>query len=120
MARIGGMFYIKINGKLYQAGDGEFSFNVGGLKREAKLSSAGVAGFIAKPQVPYCEGELLLTGDLNINEILSAENSTITLELYNGKTFALYDAYFAGEGEINTEGVIKVRFEGLKGELING
>ena len=120
MSRIGGIFNIKINGKLFQAGDGEFTFNTGGVKREGKLSSSGVAGFTAKPQIPYCEGDLLNMKDLDVNEILNAEDATVTLELYNGKTFALYDAYYAGDGEIATDGNIKVRFEGKKGELING
>ena len=120
MSKLGGVFYLKIDGKLYQAGEGAFTFSVGGLKREAKLSSSGVAGFIAKPTVPYCEGELILSKDLDFSELLKAENVTVTLELYNGKTFILSEAFFVGEGEASTDGTVKIRFEGKKGELVNG
>ena len=120
MSRIGGIFYFRINGKLYQAGDGSFTFSLGGFKREAKLSSSGVAGFLAKPIVPFCEGEIILSKDLDLSELTNAENATVTLELYNGKTFVLTDAFYVGDSECNTEGTLKIRFEGKKGELING
>ena len=120
MHRIGGICHLKIQGKQYTAGDGEFSFSVGGLKREAKLSSSGVAGFVAKPQVPFVEGELILTRELDVAELFGVEDATLTLELYSGKTVVIHNAYFAGDGEGSTNGTLKVRFEGLKGELING
>jgi hypothetical protein len=118
--RVGGVCYLKINGSLYTLGDGEFSYNVGALKREAKLSKSGVVGFIAKAQVPFCEGEIIHTKELDVSQLLNLEDATVTLELYNSKTFLLHNAWFAGEGDISDEGSIKVRFEGLKGELING
>ena len=113
---------MKIDGKLYQAGDGAFTFSVGGLKREAKLSSSGVAGFIAKPVVPSCEGELILSKDLDISALQAIENATVTIELYSGKSFILHEAYYCGgdAGEGSTEGTYKVKFEGKTGELING
>lgn len=119
-ARIGGVVYLRINGKLYTAGEGEFTFNTGGFKRAAKLGSGGVAGFNATATVPFLEGEMIHTADLDEAELKTTENATITLELYNGKTFILYDAWYASEGDFSSEGTIKVRFEGLKGELING
>ena len=120
MSRLGGIFYLKINGKIYQAGEGAFTFSLGGVKREAKLSSSGVAGFIAKPLVPYIEGELILSKHLDMADLKDAENVTVTLDLYNGQTFILSEAFFVGEGEVSTEGTIKIRFEGKKGELVNG
>ncbi len=119
MSRIGGVFYLRVGGKLYQAGDGAFTFSIGGVKREAKMSSSGVAGFLAKPVVPYLEGDLILR-DLDLEELVNAEDVTVTLELYNGKSFVLHEAYYVGESEATTEGTIKIRFEGKRGELLNG
>jgi hypothetical protein len=120
MSRLGGVFSFKLNAKLYQAGEGAFTFSLGGIKREAKLSSSGVAGFIAKPLVPYIEGELILSKELEIQDLKDAENVTVALELYNGKTFMLREAFFVGEGEASTDGTIKIRFEGKTGEIFNG
>lgn len=120
MSRLGGVFYLRIDGSLYQAGDGAFTFSLGGIKREAKLSSSGVAGFIAKPLVPFLEGELILSKELDIVALKAAENVTATLDLYSGKTFILKEAFFVGEGEASTDGTLKIRFEGKSGELVNG
>lgn len=117
--RIGGVVYLRVNDKLHTLGDGEVSMNAGGLKREAVLSSSGVAGFSAKPQVPYCEGEILCTKELDIEALGKTEDADVTVELYNGKTFALYNAYWASEGELTSDGKLKFRFEGLKAEFIN-
>ena len=44
------------------------------------------------------------------------ENTTVTLELANGKVFTVRDAYYAHDGPITTEmGEIPVRFEGPSG-----
>ena len=119
-ARVGGVVYLRVDDKLYPLGDGDITFNIGGLKREAVLANAGVAGFSAKPQVPYIEGELVHTKDLDIPALLVVEDARVTAELYNGKTVLLHNAYFAGDGEFTSEGKLKFRFEGLRGELING
>ena len=120
MAGVGGIVYLRIDGKLFPLGDGDITFNIGGLKREAVLLSSGVAGFSAKPQVPYIEGELVHTKELDIAALLKVEDATVTAELYNGKTVVLHHAYFAGDGEFTSEGKLKFKFEGLQGELING
>lgn len=117
--RIGGLFYLKMNGKMIITTDGEFTFNPGKPKRQAEKDGAmGVAGFSAEAQVPYAEGEIYDTRDLDTESILDAENATVTLELYNGKTFILTGAAYCGEGEITSKGRMKVRFEGMKGEIV--
>ncbi len=120
MGRIGGIVYLRKDGKLITLGDGDLSFNLGGIKREAVLSSSGVAGFSGKFQVPFIEGEMLHTKDLDIKEMLDTEDATISAELYNGKTFILHEAFFVGEGDVSSDGKFKFRFESAKeGELID-
>lgn len=118
--RIGGIFYLKKNGKLIVTTEGEFTFNLGKPKRQAEKNGAlGVAGFSAEAQVPYVDGEIYDVESLDVNDLLDTEDATITLELYNGKTFFLYSSSYCGEGEITTKGRLKVRFEGMEADLKN-
>lgn len=118
MARIAGTFYLKVNNKLQYA-SGEFKFSPGIPKREAVLSSFGFAGYKEEPTTAYIEGELL-DRDLDHKELLNLKNGTITLELANGNTFVLSEAFCCGEVSITTEGKLDIRFEGSKGEIIRG
>ena len=117
--RIGGIFYLKINGKMIVTTEGEFTYNLGKPKRQAEKTGAlGVAGFSAEAQVPYCDGEIFDTKDLDVEELLDIEDATVTVELFNGKTFILTGAAFCGEGEFTTKGRLKVRFEGMEAQLV--
>lgn len=116
--RIGGIVYLNVNGEQLDV-KGNFSYGHGQPKREAVVGQDGVHGHTAKPQVPFVEGEITDRADLDVKALLNVENATVTLELYNGKTFVLRDAWQAGAGEGNTEeGNLEVRFEGLSGEEI--
>ena len=118
--RIGGIFYLKVNGKIIITTEGEFTYNIGKPKRQAEKSGAlKVAGFSAEAQVPYIDGEIYDTADLDVEELLDRENATVTIELYNGKTVILTGAAFCGEGEFNTKGRLKVRFEGMEGDIVS-
>ena len=118
--RIGGVFYLKVNGKMIMTTEGEFTYNLGKPKRQAEKNGAlGVAGFSSEAQVPYVDGEIYDTHDLDVEEILDIEDATVTIELFNSKTFILTGASFCGEGEFNTKGRLKVRFEGMNAELVS-
>ena len=54
--------------------------------------------------------------------LIQSEQQTVTIDLANGKSIVLRDAWFAGEGTGNTEeGNIAVRFEATSAEkLRNG
>ncbi len=118
--KIGGIFYLKVNGKLIITTEGEFTYNIGKPKRQAEKSGAlKVAGFSAEAQVPYVDGEIYDTEDIEIEALLDTEDATVTIELYNGKTVILSGAYFCGEGEFNTKGRLKVRFEGMEGDIVS-
>lgn len=118
LQRRGGIVYLKVNGERYDV-KGNFSYNLGRPQRESIVGHDGVHGYKEIPQVPYIEGEITDRGDLDVVGLLETSEATITLELANGKVVVLRDAWFGGEGEIETEeGVIKVRFEGLSAEEI--
>jgi hypothetical protein len=120
LARIGGVVYLRKNGKLLTLGDGEITCNPGHLKREAVMSSSGVAGFKESPQVSFIEGELIYGRDLDLKELWDTQDETVTAELANGKTFVLMNAYWAGDGDIKSDGKVSFRFEGMRGEFVNG
>ena len=118
--RLGGIFYLKIDGKMIVTTEGEFTYNLGKPKRQAEKNGAlGVAGFSAEAQVPYIDGEIYDTPTIDVESILDLENATVTIELFNGKTVILTRASYCGDGEINTKGRLKVRFEGMEAELVN-
>ncbi|MFK7825835.1 MAG: phage tail tube protein [Oligoflexales bacterium] len=84
--RIGGIFYLKIDGKIVITTEVEFTYNFGKPKRQAEKNSAlGVAGFSAEAQVPYIDGEIFDTESLEVEELLDNENATVILELQMGR-----------------------------------
>lgn len=114
---IGGIFNCKINGTLVSA-KGDFTYNFGSLKKEAILGSDGkVVGFKVTGTVPFIEGEITDTADLDVKDLQSLSEGEITLELVNGKVFVLSGAEWSSDGNISTsEGAISVRFEGVDGD----
>lgn len=116
--RRGGVIYLKVNGQTYDA-KGNFTYNFGVPKREAVVGADAVHGYKEMPQVPFIEGELTDRSDLDLESLLHMKDATATLELANGKTFVLRDAWFAGDGNVQTEeGNIAFRMEGKSGEEV--
>lgn len=116
--RRSGVLFVKVSGTQYDA-KGSFTYNAGAPKRDAIVGPDRVHGYKEMPQVPFVEGEITDSSDLNLSEFLNITDATVTLELANGKIFVLRDAWYAGEGNVQTEEAnIQVRFEGLSGEEI--
>lgn len=116
--RRGGIILLKVNGATYRA-KGNFTYNIGRPKRDAIIGADAVHGFKEVPQVSFIEGEITDGSDIKLEQLVTIENATITIELANSKVIVLRDAWFAGEGTGNTEeGNIAVRFEGADGEEI--
>lgn len=117
---VGGTLYASINGNRIRA-KGNFTYNLGLPKREPVIGADGVHGYKEVQQTAMIEGSTTDRGDLNLEELLTAEGVTFTLDLANGKTIALYDAWFAGDGNVTTEeGEVPLKFEGLRAEVLVG
>lgn len=111
--RRGGTLSLTVNG-VRQDAKGSFSYNLGKPKREAIIGADGVHGYKELPQAPMIEGEITDRGDLDLAAFVETTDATVTLQLANGKTVVLRNAWFAGEGTVQTEeGNIACRFEGL-------
>ncbi len=109
--RRAGIIFIKVDGQLLDA-KGNFTYNLGRPMREAIVGSSGITGYKETPQVSMIEGEITDRSALDFAALVDIDGATITLELSNGKTIVLSDAWFAGEGSGQTEEAnLAVRFE---------
>ncbi len=111
-----GRMYLKIDGVQHSA-KGSFTYNLGGEKREAIVGADGVHGYKSSPIVPFIEGEITDNAGLDLAALTRLDGATVTLELANGKVIVLSDAWYAADGDAQTEDAnIQVRFEGLRAE----
>lgn len=109
--RRGGIINVQADGVSYDA-KGNFTYNLGIPKREAIPGADGMHGFKETPQVAFIEGEITDRSDLKLADLAKMQNATVTLELANGKTIMLSQAYFAADGTGNSdEGNVGFRFE---------
>jgi hypothetical protein len=116
--RRAGVLFLKKDGEIFDA-KGNFTYNAGAPKRDAIVGPDKVHGYKEMPQVPFIEGEITDSSSLNLKQFLNTTDSTITLELANGKVFVLRNAWYAGEGNVQTEEAnVQVRFEGLESDEI--
>lgn len=107
----GGLLAVKVNGKAY-SGVGNFTYNQGLPLRTTLTGATEVDGYSVAPQVAFIEGEFRDGEGVDMAVLVQAKDVTATLELANGKTFVLANAWFSGEGTGNTqEGNFAVRFE---------
>jgi hypothetical protein len=117
MERIGGTISVKIDGEVLNA-LGNFTYNLGRPKREAKAGQDRVHGYTETPQVPFIEGEVTDRSAMDLAALVMFRG-TVFLELANGKSIVLNNAVQTGEGTGNTaEGNIGVRFEGETAEEV--
>lgn len=111
--RVGGVMFLAVDGQRWDA-KGNFTYNLGRVKREAVVGNDQVHGYKEMPQAPWIEGEITDRGSIPLDELLGVTDATVTIELANGKVIVLRDAWYAADGTGNTEeGNVEVRFEGL-------
>jgi hypothetical protein len=109
--RRAGRIFLKIDGVLHDA-KGSFSYNLGRDKRDGIVGADGIHGYKETPQIPFIEGAITDRGDLDLEALARQDNVTVTLDLVNGKTIVLANAWFAGEATVTTEEAeISVRWE---------
>lgn len=116
--RIAGLLELSVNGTLYQA-KGNFTYDLGAPKRDAIVGADRVHGYKEVPKVAFIEGEVTDASDLDLSGLFQIDDATVALKLANGKTIMLRQAWYAGDGQVQTEEAnIKVRFEGMSAEEI--
>jgi hypothetical protein len=110
----GGLLAVKVDGVSY-SGVGNFTFNIGKPLRAPLLGSTGVDGYSETPQAAFIAGEFRDGENVDLEALVGTSDATVTLELANGKTFVLANAWFEGDGTGNSqEGNFAVRFSSDK------
>lgn len=111
--RRAGFLQFQVDGEVQEC-QGEFEYNVGSPQKTAILGSDGkVHGFTEEAQVPFISGIITDRGNLKVGQLTRMDGVTCSLELANGKMVVLRDAWYAGDGNVNTtQAQIPVRFEG--------
>ncbi len=117
-ARVAGTTFVAVNGKTL-AVKGEITVGMGKEKREAVIGLDGVHGYKGMHQIPFIEVKVTNRNDLDLAQIIGVEGATVTASQPGGKTYALRDAWQAGDGTVNLdEGELTLRFEGLSIDVI--
>ena len=115
--RRGGLITLQINGEVNDA-KGDFTANLGKPQRTSIVGTDVVHGYTEAPQPGFIEGAVTDRVGLDLEELVTGDELTISMLMANGKMFTLHDAYYVGEGTVNTsEGEIGVRWEG-RGEEV--
>ena len=115
--RISGTLFVKIDGVLRDA-MGDWTYNLGQPKRTPVVTAdLRTIGYTESAQTAFIEGEITDQSNLDLEELVNLDDVTPTLELANGKTIVLRNAWYAADGNVGTEQAnVQVRFEGRSGE----
>ena len=113
MSRIAGIAYIKVDGRQFAA-RGNWTVSARLTERTGIAGQDGVHGYMEVPRVPYIEGDISTTQEFSVEDISGIADATVQVDLANGKSYVLRNAWQAGAVDINThDGLAKVKFEGL-------
>ncbi len=116
MKAIAGTAYFKLDAQQFDL-RGNCRVNMAAFQREGVVGLDRVHGFKQTPVIPYIEVELSDQPTLSLANLMGVSVGTVTVELINGKTYVLREAYCATAVELNVDdGMFQIRFEGAKGE----
>ena len=116
MSALGGIIRLAYNGKQLQA-KGNFEYDLGEPVATGVAGADAVHGYTEEIVIPMIEGVITDSADLDLAELASIRTATVTLELNNGKTVVLREAWWASGSKGSTEaGEIPCKFEGKSGD----
>jgi Phage tail tube protein len=111
--RIGGTLSFLVDGNQYEA---RGNFQVLGMvvERTGVAGQDGVHGYIEVPIVPHITGEISIGNFLSIGVLEQFTQSTIQINLANGHTYVLTQAWYKGGSVIDAhDGKVPVTFQGM-------
>lgn len=98
---------------------GNIAYSLGKAVLEPLIGADRFHGFKETPGTPMMELEIRDGGDLDVEDLVTTEDATITAELSNGKTIVLRKASQASPAQQGTEeGLIETIFVGATCEEI--
>lgn len=111
--RIGGILSLRVDGNQYEA-RGSFQVTPGTVKRTGVAGQDGVHGFIEEPIVPQIKGDISIGNLLSLEALEQITDSTVQVQLANGRTYVLVDAWVTAAFVIDAhDGKVEVTFEGF-------
>lgn len=119
--RKGGITFLKVDGTQLSV-KGEATYGLGKNERTAIVGQDGVHGYSEVPTAPFIEVTITDSDELSLDTLAAITDSTLVLELANGKAVALRGAWNTNKDGLSAstkEGEIALRFEGLSAEEIN-
>ncbi len=117
--RVGGIITFNINGTAFLA-KGSFTYNIGVPKKEAVIGADGIHGFKEMPIVPFIEGQITDTDELDLQALRETRDATCTLQLANGKVIVVEECHEASDGDgTSEEGELQIRMEGIRGREVS-
>ncbi len=116
--RISGTMYADVDGTQLEV-VGDWTYNIHKVKRETLLGKDKIHGYKEVPKENFIEGEARDSSSLDLAALFAVTNSTIRLQLANGKDIVLRNAWYAGDGDVGAEEAnIQIRYEGMSGEEV--
>lgn len=113
--KIAGTTYVNIDGAVISV-KGSITCSFWDTEREVVLGIDGPHGYKEMYVAPFVEVTASATKELDLNLIQQISNSTIQVEMANGKSGVLSGATLVNQPEINPEeGEVTLRFEGKSG-----
>lgn len=99
---------------------GNATINLGQPKREGIAGLTGVDGYKETPQVPNGSCEITDLRDVSMKDvILNMTSSTVSFEFANGKTYFFEEAFYVGDGNIESEeGKLNFEFGAMFGDEV--
>ncbi|MDD2794362.1 phage tail tube protein [Acidocella sp.] len=111
---LGGTAFLKVDGQQFLL-RGSFKVYPNTIERTGVAGADGPHGYTEKYNVPSIEGDISDSGGLSIQALTGITNSTVTLELVNGKTYVLSNAWYSGQANLDgVTGSLPVKFEGMR------
>ena len=110
--RLAGTAYVTVDG-VAVALVGELSYKVSTVSRETLTGMDAVHGYSEKPNAGSISGTFRDSAGLSVAGINAMTNSTVTLELANGKTIIGRNMWTVETQEVKTgEATLEVKWEG--------
>ncbi|MGY3278126.1 phage tail tube protein [Bradyrhizobium sp. S3.7.6] len=111
--RIGGVLSLRVDGTQYEA-RGSFQVTPGKVRRTGVAGQDFVHGYIEEPIVPQIKGDISIGNLLSLEQLEQITDSTVQVQLANGRTYVLTDAWVTAAFTIDAhDGKVDVTFEGL-------
>jgi Phage tail tube protein len=111
--RFAGIAYVMVDGNQLPL-RGNFTVSPSAVERTMIAGQDGVHGYQELPRVPYIEGDISTTPDVNLEDLEAQTDVTVVAQLANNKQYTLAGATCKAGLEANTrDGQARVRWEGL-------